>query len=70
MKKYIGFSIIALSMGLASCNDYLDKLPDNRAALNTEEKIIKFVGSAYPDNDYIMVTEMLSDNCSASIACW
>ena len=62
MKKYIGFSIIALSMGLASCNDYLDKLPDNRAALNTEEKIIKFVGSAYPDNDYIMVTEMLSDN--------
>jgi len=62
MKKYIGLSIIALSMGLASCNDYLDKLPDNRAALNTEEKIIKFIGSAYPDNDYIMVTEMLSDN--------
>lgn len=30
MKKYIVFSIIALSMGLTSCNDWLDKLPDNR----------------------------------------
>lgn len=37
MKKYIGLSIIALSMGLASCNDYLDKLPDDRAEIDTEE---------------------------------
>ena len=62
MKKYIGLSILALSMGLASCDDYLDTLPDNRAALNTEEKIVKFLTSAYPENDYIMVTELLSDN--------
>lgn len=38
MKKYIGLSIIALSMGLASCNDYLDKLPDDRAEIDTEKE--------------------------------
>ena len=36
MKKYIGLSIIALSLGLTSCNDWLDKLPDNRMLLNNE----------------------------------
>ena len=28
MKKYIGFSIIALGLTLTSCDDWLDKLPE------------------------------------------
>lgn len=62
MKKYIGFSIIALGMTLASCNDFLDKLPDNRATLDTEDKVVAFLTSAYPSHEYIIVNELMSDN--------
>jgi len=62
MKKYIGLSIIALSMGLTSCNDFLDKLPDNRTEANTEEKIQKLLVAAYPDHDHMAFTEYASDN--------
>ncbi len=62
MKKYIGLSFIALSMGLASCNDYLDKLPDNRTEANTVEKVQKLLVSAYPTHDHMAITEYSSDN--------
>ena len=62
MKKYIGLSIIALSMTLVSCNDFLDTLPDNRTEANTEEKIQKLLVSAYPTHDHMAFTEYGSDN--------
>ena len=62
MKKYIGLSIIALSMGLVSCSDFLDKLPDNRTEANTEEKIQKLLVAAYPTHDHMAFTEYASDN--------
>lgn len=62
MKKYIGISIIALSMGLASCNDYLDKLPDDRAEIDTEKKVAQFMVSAYPERSADYVMELASDN--------
>jgi len=62
MKKYIGLSIIALSMGLASCNDFLDKLPDNRTEANTVEKVQKLLVAAYPTHDHMAFTEYGSDN--------
>lgn len=62
MKKYIGISILALSMSLASCNDFLDKLPDNRTEANTEEKVQKLLVAAYPDHDHMAFTEYASDN--------
>lgn len=62
MKKYIGLSIIALSMGMASCNDYLDKLPDDRAEVDTEKKVAQFLVSAYPGRTADYVMEMASDN--------
>ena len=62
MKKYIGLSIIALGMGLTSCNDFLDKLPDNRTEANTEEKIQQLLVSAYPTSDHMAFTELASDN--------
>ncbi|MBQ7420510.1 MAG: RagB/SusD family nutrient uptake outer membrane protein [Prevotella sp.] len=62
MKKYIGLSILALSMGLTSCNDFLDELPDNRTEANTEEKIQKLLVAAYPDHDHMAFTEYASDN--------
>ena len=62
MKKYIGLSIIALSMGLTSCNDFLDKLPDNRTEANTDEKVQKLLVAAYPTHDHMLFTEYASDN--------
>lgn len=50
-------------MALASCSDsFLDTLPDNRAEINTEEKVISLLTSAYTDHDFNMITEMMSDN--------
>ena len=46
MKKYIGISIIAMGLGLTACDDFLDKLPDNRTEANTEEKIQKLLIAA------------------------
>ena len=54
--------MIALSMGMVSCNDFLDELPDNRTEANTEEKIQKLLVSAYPTHDHMAITEIASDN--------
>ncbi len=62
MKKYIGFSIIALSLGLASCNDYLDKMPDDRATVDTEEKAAYLLVDAYPQQSVDYMMEQASDN--------
>ncbi len=62
MNKYIGLTVVAFCMCLVSCDDYLDKLPDNRAALDTEKKIVTLLTSAYPENDFILVNELLADN--------
>lgn len=56
------FAIASMGLALVSCNGFLDKLPDNRAEVDTEEKIIALIGSAYPDHDFNMITEMMSDN--------
>lgn len=62
MKKNIILPIIAIGMGLASCDDFLDKLPDNRADIDTKDKAVTLLVSAYPDHDYILLTEFSSDN--------
>lgn len=54
--------LVAMVFAFGSCNDFLDELPDNRAEVDTEEKVIALLGSAYPDHDYNMITEMMSDN--------
>ena len=62
MKKYIGFAIIAIAMGLSSCNDFLDKLPDDRAEVNSVEKVSQFLVSAYPNHLPNFIFEISSDN--------
>ena len=63
--KKIFYSTLTLAfagMTLTSCNDFLDKMPDNRATIDTEDKAISLLTSAYPENDYMMVGEFMSDN--------
>ncbi len=64
MKNILKY-ILILSAGLAilvSCNDFLDRLPDDRADLNSLEKVTSLLVSAYPvfSPNYIM--EFSSDN--------
>ena len=67
MKKYIsriGYVCcgLAVALTLTGCNDYLDKLPDERAELNTNEKITQLLVSAYPSCTNNLIAEVLSDN--------
>lgn len=55
---YIGVSLFALT----SCSGYLDKMPDNRTMIDTENDVVNILTSAYPENDYMLLTEFMSDN--------
>ncbi len=57
----IGLSLIVL---LASCEKYLDTVPDNRTEINTQEKISELLVSAYPASNYQPFCEIMSDNVS------
>lgn len=61
-KIFIILSALSLVLGFSACGDYLDKLPDDRATLDTEEKVQQFLVSAYPTRIPVMVMEMSSDN--------
>lgn len=63
MKKYIGLSIVALSMLFTACDDYLDKLPDNRMDnIKTADDISSLLVSAYANRHPAYILEMSSDN--------
>lgn len=61
LKKYI-FATAALVFLATSCDKFLDVMPDNRTELNSKTKIQAFLTSAYPETDYMLLTEFLSDN--------
>ena len=60
--------VLLLGYGVAptlmSCDDFLDKLPDDRATVDTQEKVRKLITSAYPEVSNILVSEISSDNVS------
>ncbi|MDQ6812203.1 MAG: RagB/SusD family nutrient uptake outer membrane protein [Bacteroidota bacterium] len=62
MKKIISYSSCLLLLLVAGCNKYLDKEPDNRAKLNSAEKISQLLGTAYPESNYQAIGETMSDN--------
>ena len=49
-------------MALTGCNEFLDRMPDNRATLDSEEKIQAILTSAYLTHDQSMAPEISSDN--------
>ena len=60
--RNIILATLASTFALTSCNDWLDVMPDNRAEVDTQEKAEKLLVSAYPENAYITMAEMSSDN--------
>ena len=63
MKKLYNPILLAglLSM-FSACDSFLDTIPDNRAELNTEEKITALITSAYPNKSPKMIMQYASDN--------
>ena len=63
MKKINIFNILSCGLLLfASCDDFLDTTPDNRAEIDTSAKITSLLTSAYAENSFILLTELSSDN--------
>ncbi len=59
--QYI-FLSLAVAFIPGGCNKFLDVLPDNRAELDTPEKINLMLVSAYPNRSYVRMCELASDN--------
>lgn len=59
---YTAVAVGLTTLSLTSCNDFLDKMPDNRTVIDTEQKVISILTSAYPTSTYIYVAETSSDN--------
>ena len=63
MKKInLCYTIVLGALALTSCDDFLDKMPDNRATIDTEEKVTKILVSAYATHNANLILEMASDN--------
>ena len=54
--------VFVFALLLMSCDDFLSKNPDNRAALNSPDNIAGILVSAYPEHSHIWFTEVMSDN--------
>jgi hypothetical protein len=62
MKKAFLYTSCCLLLATAGCNKFLEKEPDNRAIVNTPQKVSELLGSAYPQANYQAFTETMSDN--------
>lgn len=54
----------AMCLSFSSCDSYLDEMPDNRTEVDSEDKVISLLTSAYPQSGgyYAFVNEIMSDN--------
>lgn len=70
-KKYLILPLIIFAGLMFSCDDYLDKAPDNRAEIDSEEKVKKLLVSAYSGGGYpAFLFEMFSDNTDLNEGPW
>ena len=61
-KKFLLYSTMCAALAMTSCQDFLDTMPDNRAEVDSADKITALLVSAYPTATHIVMTEMSSDN--------
>lgn len=60
--RLLSFCLFTFLLLATSCDDYLDKMPDNRTELDSKEKIKDLLVSAYPVTHYAAIAELMSDN--------
>jgi hypothetical protein len=65
IKTKTTFACVFFLLLFSGCDSFLDTVPDNRAELNTEEKISQLLVSAYPDANYAVVTNAMADYVTA-----
>ncbi|MCP2025035.1 hypothetical protein L1276_000175 [Flavobacterium sp. HSC-32F16] len=54
--------LLLLVISLSSCDEFLSEIPDNRTQIDTPEKISELLVTAYPNKNYALMTETMSDN--------
>jgi hypothetical protein len=62
MKNLQLLTSFLLLLVTSGCSKYLEKEPDNRAQLNTPEKVSQLLTGAYPQANYMAFAESISDN--------
>lgn len=63
MKRIVYILSAALVINLlTSCDDFLDKVPDNRTELNSVDAVAELLTSAYASASYMQFCESMSDN--------
>src|SRR5688572_6555635 len=62
MKKTITYISCLLVFITSGCSKYLEKEPDNRAKLSSPQKVSQLLGTAYPQANYMVFNEAMSDN--------
>ena len=63
MKKILLYtSFCMLIITGSACNKFLEKEPDNRAKLDSPEKVSQLLGTAYPQANYQPFAETMTDN--------
>lgn len=55
-------SVFAVALMMTACSDFLDKIPDERTELQTEDNIVDLLKGSYPATNYQYVCELSSDN--------
>lgn len=49
-------------MSLTACDKFLDVMPDNRTEIDSADKMRALLVSAYPETDYMLLSEFVSDD--------
>lgn len=64
--KYLKHNILffVTILALSSCNDFLEKMPDDRTIIDSPEKIGELLTYAYPDQNHEMFCYGMSDNAT------
>lgn len=60
--SHITYLAAVALVGLTSCNDFLDKVPDTRVELKTTEQLRMLLVNGYPSGSYSSICELSSDN--------
>lgn len=54
--------LLGLFVVFTSCSDFLSELPDNRTIIDTPDKVSDLLINAYPEGNYMLMAELMSDN--------
>ena len=61
-QRFLFISLAVAGLCFVSCDKFLDVMPDNRTEIDSKEKVRAIITSAYPDVDYLLLSEFMSDN--------